>query len=555
MTDRKAIQADGPAPEPPPASNGAPKWGGTTLTAKFMFGLGVILLCVISLFSVLTYDYLKKIYIREAYEKTDIVLGHIDATMEYARDELRPQIFHVLPGNIFIQQVMSSSFMNMGIMKRFKQRFPRYIYRRVAIDPMNPVNKADPFEESFIKQFRAAPASKKEWRGLVTRNGEEYFLHLKAIVMEEPCLLCHGDPASSPPSITSHYGKVHGRHWQVGEVVGIESIAAPVSDTFRQLRHVALYFFLLGVAGMAVLFAILNYFHYRVAVVPLRRVSSFFKEVVNRHRGLDVHFDARDYDEIAELAGSFNRMIGYLKKSEEERKAMEERVRQADKLASIGQLAAGVAHEINNPLSLVLGYTKLLRKECPSSGQTSEDLDMIYHNARLCKKIVEDLLNFSHQTKAKHMPVDINVLLDTVVASLEDTFRRDGISIVRSYDASLPLLSADEVKIKMVFTNLLMNSFQAMKSGGSIIVRTGFDREGNGISIVFSDTGCGIPEEIRDKIFEPFFTTKQPGEGTGLGLAVSYGIVKEHNGDISVQSEVGAGATFTLWFPLAGDNA
>ena len=122
-------------------ARGALKSGGSTLTAKFMLGLGVILLCVISVFSYLTYEYLKKMYIKEAYEKTDIVLGHIDATMEYVRDELRPRIFHALPEDVFIKQVMSSSFINMGIMKIFIQRFPRYIYRRVAIDPMNPAQQ------------------------------------------------------------------------------------------------------------------------------------------------------------------------------------------------------------------------------------------------------------------------------------------------------------------------------------------------------------------------------------------------------------------------------
>ena len=125
----------------------------STLSAKFMFGLGIILLCVITVFSFLTYDYLKKMFIREAYEKTDIVLGHIDATMEYVRDELRPQIFHDLPGNVFINQVMSSSFINTGIMKRFKQRFPRYIYRRVAIDPMNPATRPMPLKKAISGSF------------------------------------------------------------------------------------------------------------------------------------------------------------------------------------------------------------------------------------------------------------------------------------------------------------------------------------------------------------------------------------------------------------------
>ncbi len=533
---------------------GTKKRGGSTLTAKFMVGLGAILLCVISLLSFLTYDYLKKIYINEAYEKTDIVLGHIDATMAYARDELRPQIFHVLPGNVFIKQVMSSTFMNMGIMKRFKLKFPHYIYRRVAIDPMNPANKANAFEEKYIREFQSNPSSKMQWRGLVSINGEDYFVHLKAVVAEEECLLCHGDPASSPESITRHYGTVHARHWKVGDIVGLESISAPVTETFRKFRHVALLFFFFGIAGVAVFFAALNYFHYKVAVVPLRRVSSFFKEVVNGHRGLDVHFAGRDYDEVADLAKSFNQMMVYLKESEEEKRVMEERVLRADKLASIGQLAAGVAHEINNPLNLILLYTKTLRKKSLASGQTHEDLDIIFNNARLCKRIIEDLLSFSQQPKVKYLPVDVNGAVETVVSSVEENFRKNGINIVRTYDPSLPYLLADEPKIKLVFSNLLMNSFQAMKAGGNITVRTEYDREGNGIRIIFSDTGSGIPEEIRDKIFEPFFTTKPHGESTGLGLAVSLGIVKEHDGEISVQSEIGSGASFTLWFPLEGDT-
>ncbi len=530
------------------------KQGSSTLTAKFIFGFGSILLCVITLLSFVAYDYLKKIYIKEAYEKTDIVLGHIDATMDYARDELRPQIFQVLPGNVFIQQVMSNSFINKGIMNRFKQKFPRYIYRRVSIDPMNPANKADIFEEAFIKRFRNTPAAKQQWKGLVTRNGQDYFLNLKAVVMEGPCLLCHGDPDSSPLSITSKYGKVHGRHWEVGDVVGLESISVPVTETFHQLRQVVFYSFLLGVAAMAGLFIALNYFHYKVAVVPLKRMSSFFKEVVSGHRGLDVHFESRDYEEVADLAESFNSMMGYMKESEEKRRIMEEQVLRADKLSSIGQMAAGVAHEINNPLNLILGYTKLARNECPAGGQLRENLDVAYNNALLCKKFIEDLLSFSRQAKVKYIPVDVNVVIDTIVTLFEENFRKNGINIVRDYQSSLPHLFADETKIKLVFSNLLMNSFHAMKSGGSITVRTEFDRKGHGIRITFSDTGCGIPEDIRDKIFEPFFTTKPFGEGSGLGLAVSHGIVKEHDGEISVQSDAGAGASFTLWFPLEGDK-
>jgi signal transduction histidine kinase len=214
-----------------------------------------------------------------------------------------------------------------------------------------------------------------------------------------------------------------------------------------------------------------------------------------------------------------------------------------------------VAHEINNPLSLILGYTKLLRKECPADGQIREDLDMVHNNARLCKKIVEDLLNFSRQTKINRVPMDMNASVETAVASLEETFKQGGISIDRDYDSTLPHLSADEDRMKRIFTNLLMNSFQAMKSGGRITVRTEYDKEGKGVRIIFSDTGSGIAQKNLAKIFEPFFTTKPPGQGTGLGLAVSYAMVKEHKGEISVKSKEGFGTSFTLWFPLEGDKA
>ena len=201
--------------------------------------------------------------------------------------------------------------------------------------------------------------------------------------------------------------------------------------------------------------------------MPLKRVSSFFKEVVNRHRGLDIHLDAQDYGEVSDLAESFNRMMGYLKISEDEKEKMEERVLQADKLASIGRLGAGVAHEINNPLSLILGYTNMLRKECPGTAQTKEDLDIVYNNARLCKKIVEDLLYFSRQTKTDRVPTDINAAVESVLVPMEETLRGGGITVIRDYDPALPPLTADEDKLKRVFMNLLLNAFQAMQPGGT----------------------------------------------------------------------------------------
>jgi len=237
-----------------------------------------------------------------------------------------------------------------------------------------------------------------------------------------------------------------------------------------------------------------------------------------------------------------------------ERKRMEQQLRQADKLASIGQLAAGVAHEINNPLSIIMGYTRLLMKDCPLEGQIKEDIGVIHKNAQLCKKIVEDLLNFSRQTKTQHVLTDINETIESVVSIMEGKFTGRGITIIRSYDSSAPQISIDIDKMKQVCMNLLMNADQAMDKGGQINISTHYDNVMHGILIVISDTGHGIPRKIQNRIFEPFFTTKEPGDGTGLGLAVSYGIIKEHNGEIFFESEEGKGTTFRIWLPVVSKS-
>ena len=642
------------------------------LTTKFMLGLGIILFCAVSIVSLLFYEHLKSLYIKETYQKTDLVLGHIDATMEYVRDELRPQMYHVLPKKEFVREAMSTSFVNKGIMKRFAKRFPDFIYRRVAIDPINPVNRADGFEARFIREFSENKGGRKEWKGLTTKDGKEYFAHLKAIYMEEQCEMCHGDPSKAPQSLVERYGKVHGHFWRTGDVVGLESVAIPVDETFYHIRQIAFSIFLLGLAGTAVLFLVLNYFYYAIAVRPLKKASSFFQSIAGGRKGLDVRFDAKGHDEISELAESFNLMIDNLKKSQDEltvseskyrrifegskdaiivadcqgfitdinnsgaellgfagksdlinkasihdffvsegclgellgrmeregfvkdyeavlrkegggeihvlisatyrkdehndvcgyecifkditeRKRMEEQIRQADKLASIGQLAAGVAHEINNPLSVVLGYTGLLMKE--SEGQAKEDLAVVQNNAGLCKKIVEDLLNFARQTRPRYEKADINAMIESVVSVVENRFSGSGTSIARDYDPLLPQVIMDVDKMKQVVMNLLMNAYQALRPGGSVTISTRFDAARNGVSIVFSDTGKGIPENIRDRIFEPFFTTKEPGEGTGLGLAVTYGIIREHKGEITCESEEGRGTIFRIWLPAGTDRS
>ena len=236
------------------------------------------------------------------------------------------------------------------------------------------------------------------------------------------------------------------------------------------------------------------------------------------------------------------------------RKKMEQQLLQADRLASLGELSAGVAHEVNNPLGMILGYTQLLLRNEPENTQDFQDLKIIEKHARNCKTIVEDLLKFARNAETKKGALQVNDLLCQVISVVEHQFKLDNVTIETKLDAFIPGLCADGEKLKQVFMNLLMNAKQAMEGQGHIQISTDYRSSRNEVAVVVEDTGSGIPADIIKKIFDPFFTTKSTGEGTGLGLSVSYGIIKDHLGEIEVQSTPGKGSTFTITFPVTLDE-
>jgi two-component system, NtrC family, sensor kinase len=226
----------------------------------------------------------------------------------------------------------------------------------------------------------------------------------------------------------------------------------------------------------------------------------------------------------------------------------DEQVVQAQKMEALGQLAAGVAHEINNPLSTILLYSDLLLQQCAQADQTQADVMLIISEAQRCKTIVTALLNFSRQTRIMPQPTDVNQIVSSV---LEIEQRRPGserVRMVADLDPALPLVPADPLQLREVLINLVTNALYAMPEGGQLTVRTR-PAGPDAISLEVSDTGLGIPAENLGKLFTPFFTTKPFGKGTGLGLAIAYGIVKMHDGGISVQSQSGKGATFIVTLP------
>ncbi len=255
-------------------------------------------------------------------------------------------------------------------------------------------------------------------------------------------------------------------------------------------------------------------------------------------------------DEIGELCETFNMMAASLEERDRKlREYVDRKLSQSEKLASLGRLAAGVAHEINNPLTGVLTYSHLLLKKAPEGSEDREDLDVIVRETTRCRKIVKELLDFARETKSARKADDLNKVVRDMISLVGNQVSFQRVQIRTELDPKLPEILIDPSEMQQVFTNLALNAAEAMPNGGVITIRTGLDGDGNFVRAEVSDTGTGIPEENMSKIFDPFFTTKEAGTGTGLGLAVTYGIIQRHEGTIEVKSQVGKGTTFTIRLP------
>jgi PAS domain S-box-containing protein len=231
-----------------------------------------------------------------------------------------------------------------------------------------------------------------------------------------------------------------------------------------------------------------------------------------------------------------------------ERVRLEEQVQQSEKLSSIGLLAAGVAHEVNTPLTGISSYAQMLMQQVPESDPRRQLLEKIHRQTSRASAIVNNLLNFSRVSDARLVEVNVNRVLDDTIQLLEAQLRNTQIEVVRDYADHLPPILGNAAKLQQVFMNLILNARDAMPHGGQLEIVT--EASDATAAISFRDTGTGISAENLSKIYDPFFTTKQIGQGTGLGLAVSYGIIKDHGGHIQVESKPGEGTLFQITLPL-----
>jgi two-component system, NtrC family, sensor kinase len=366
-------------------------------------------------------------------------------------------------------------------------------------------------------------------RAIGTRVSQEVFDQVLVEGQEftGPAFVVNQDYITRYAPLYDHRGQVVGSLYVGAEMASFQQL----DDSFRGQVFL--------IAGATVLLAILVAIPLAWSISrPLTDLARATRKVSLGDRSVRVSANGRG--ELGMLAKSFNTMVETLQDTQE-------RLVQKEKLASVGQLAAGVAHEINNPLGTVLLYADILHKETPKDDQQHrEDLQMILREATRCKTIVNDLLNFSRQNDVLAQETDLNDLLQSMVeeASRKDLYR--SMELATDFDPDLPPIQADPLQLHQVFLNLMSNAAEAMPGGGRLTLRTRRGPVAGTVTVQVQDTGVGISEENMSKLFTPFFTTKPIGKGTGLGLAIIYGIVKMHRGQISVQSQEGEGTTFTL---------
>jgi two-component system NtrC family sensor kinase len=309
-----------------------------------------------------------------------------------------------------------------------------------------------------------------------------------------------------------------------------------------------------------------NYLVKSLAYVPLKIGSKVIGVLLVDNKVSNRPFTKNDIyllsalADYAAIAIEKARLYGAVKSFNEElEQRVEERTRelqeardqlvQTEKLASIGELAAGVAHEINNPIGVILGFAQVLLKRIDETSPVYKPLSTIEREGLRCKRIVQGLLDFARQSKPSPRRVNVNDVIEDAVVLMEHQANSSNVRLAKAFAPDMPDVVADANQLQQVFFNIILNAYHAMPNGGDLRITS--RRLGNEVHIIFADTGIGIPPENLKRIFDPFFTTKEVGQGTGLGLSISYGIVEQHGGTIEVSSQPSTGATFVVKLPVA----
>ncbi len=356
-----------------------------------------------------------------------------------------------------------------------------------------------------------------------------------------------------------------------GQIIGMLAVGRLERAYTSTRNRVILSFFGIATIGFIVILGV-TYREIGKVMLPVGKMVAATRNIAAGHFDQEVQ-SSPQHGEIALLADSFNTMLKSLrqmrgdleewgrtleekvKQRSEELFTMQARVAQSERLASLGILAAGVAHEINNPLGAVMALTALTLEDLKEDDPNRENLQEVVRQSERCRDIVKGLLQFSRHSKVNPELADLNTILHDALSLVTKQAQFLNITVNINFDPQLPPVMADKSELEEVFMNILLNAAQAMQERGTITITTRHSAPENSVEVLISDTGCGVPPDKIDKLFHPFFTTKESGQGTGLGLSIAYGIITSHHGSISVESEVGKGSTFKIRLPIASPVA
>jgi two-component system, NtrC family, sensor kinase len=336
------------------------------------------------------------------------------------------------------------------------------------------------------------------------------------------------------------------------EIIGILYVGI-LEQKYTDINNRAVLVF----SGITITGVVLSIFF---ALLISRGISSSIKNLATASKqlangNLETKVSKVSNDELGDLADTFNTMADALKDRDEKLKEYaKKKIMESERLALIGQLSANVAHELNNPLQGIVTYSYLLLEDESCNEDSKVNLQKIVIQANRCRDIIRGLLDFSRQKKPDKTLCSINSMLQGCISLIEKQAIFQNILIAWNLDEDLPRIILDPSQVERVFINLFVNAAEAMDGNGQLTITTKHYRKKKMIEIKVQDTGHGISQENINKIFDPFFTTKDTGHGVGLGLAISYGIVKEHGGNLKVESELEKGTTFTVSFPLTASE-
>jgi two-component system, NtrC family, sensor kinase len=512
------------------------------LISKLTIAISLVLLATMALFAYLNQKNLKDLLLQEAISDADKISETIIRTThnQMLRDD-RPMFYKT------IEEIGTQR----GVAKiRLINKTGRVIFSTHDADIGTVVNKrADVCSVCHgTKELLLTASSKNRSRRFYDKRGEEFLGITNAIYNEESCYTasCHFHPEAF---------KVLGI---LDVVVSLDKMHS-LLDAYRN-RSVALTVLLIALTALS-----LTLCTQKLVNIPVKELLDHTKML---SRGeLDSLVSTFAQDELGELADSFNAMTVNLKKARVELEGwgrnLEQMVQQrtqeitqiqaqlirSEKLASLGELVAGIAHEINNPLTGILMFSSLIHSSPKLDDTLRNDIQTVMRETKRCAEIVKGLLEFARCSPPQKGLCSVNEVSDAALALIEHQILFQDINVVREYDDDIPLLLLDPNQFEQVLVNMFLNAGQAMQGEGILLVSSGIDEQSGCVYVKISDNGCGISEDHVDKIFDPFFSTKE-NKGTGLGLSVSYGIIEKHGGRIDVASEVGIGTTFTILLPL-----